>query len=388
MSRVVVPCFALLAALGVHAEARPAVRERPQWSCYRSFNKEFPAMKRFADAGIVTRCFTLGNTENSAGNPYCQYPVVWKDDVLPPKAKIVDGYEYGYRFDSQKREYYFGYALQKSRYSGHAEASNRAKYVAQVSSASAIYLDRYVNPETSRWYAAPLNGSRTARFAADVAQATHVSDDYVWFWGERHGWTGGKRKTWEEVLPGMSDAMRLARDSRGFAAERLALLKRTGRYAPLNANVECRQAAGSADGCLSKPYSGWSDTAVGDAGRFGFDSAVGENDGSSLVAEGVAGGCLVMTSKPVVPGKAYIVGFSAKGDLVGGSVEWQRDGKWDFSIPGLSVPLSAPDANGWRHGITAIRIPENANGFGLQLQVRQAPGERSWFDNVFYCDAE
>lgn len=48
-----------------------------QWSCYRSFNKEFPTMRRFADAGIVTRCFTLGNTVNSAGNPYCQYPVVW-----------------------------------------------------------------------------------------------------------------------------------------------------------------------------------------------------------------------------------------------------------------------------------------------------------------------
>ena len=52
----------------------------PQWSCYRSFNKEFPAMKRFADAGIVTRCFTLGNTENSAGRPYCQYPIVWTGD--------------------------------------------------------------------------------------------------------------------------------------------------------------------------------------------------------------------------------------------------------------------------------------------------------------------
>ena len=54
--------------------------ERPQWSCYRSFNKEFAAMKRFADAGIVTRCFTLGNTVNSAGNPYCQYPAVWTGD--------------------------------------------------------------------------------------------------------------------------------------------------------------------------------------------------------------------------------------------------------------------------------------------------------------------
>ena len=186
----------------------------------------------------------------------------------------------------------------------------------------------------------------------------------------------------------MSDAIRLCRDPHGFAAERLALLKRTGKYVPLNANVECSQAAGSADGRLSKPYSGWSDSAVGDAGRFSFDSAVGEHDGSSLMAEGVASGCFVMTSEPVVPGNIYIVGFSAKGDLVGGAIEWQRDGKWDFSIPGLSVPLSAPDANGWRHGITAIRIPENANGFGLQLQVRQSPGERSWFDNVFYCDAE
>ena len=319
-------------------------------------------------------------------------------DVLPPKAKIVDGYEYGYRFDSQKREYYFGYALQKSRFAGHAEASNRVKYVTQVSSAPAIYMDKYVNPASSRWYAAPLNGSRSARFAADVAQATHVADDYVWFWGEKHCWADWKGKvpprkiisfeTWEEKLPGLSDAMCLSRDPRGFAEERLARLKRSGKFVPLNANVECRRAENSDDGRLAKPYSGWSDATLGATGRFGFDAAVGELDNSSLVAEGVAGGCFVMTSKPVVPGKIYIVGFSAKGDLVGGSVEWQRDGKWDFSIPGLSVPLSAPDANGWRHGLTAIRIPADANGFGLQMQVRQAPGERSWVDNVFYTEAE
>ena len=319
-------------------------------------------------------------------------------DVLPPKAKLVDGYEYGYRFDSQKKEYYFGYALQKSRFARLADAANRIKYLAQVSSAAAIYMDKYVNPETSRWYAAPLNGSRSARFAADVIQATHVSDEYVWFWGERHCWAewSGKfrarkstsSETWERKLPGISDAIGFSKNPHAFAAERLAFLKHAGKFVPLNANVECRRAADATNDDLAKPYWGWSASEGDKNWRFAFDSSVGEDDRSSLVAEGVRGGCVVMASEPVTPGKIYLVGFSAKGDMVGGAVEWMRDRKWDFSIPGVDVSMSAPDANGWRHGLTAIRIPENANGFGLQLQIRQRPGERSWFDNVFYCSAE
>ena len=319
-------------------------------------------------------------------------------DVLPPTARLVDGYEYAYRFDSQKNEYYIGYALQKSRFANHADVSNRAKYLTQVSSAPAMYMDKYVNPETSRWYAAPLDGSRAMRFAADIAQATHVVDGYVWFWGEKHCWADWRGKmpqrksisleTWENKLPGMLESMSFCKSPHDFAVERLALLKRTGRYAPLNANAECRAEPKDGSVCLAKPYSSWSDPKTGATGSFAFDPAVGEDDGSSLVAKGVSSGCFIMSSDAVVPGKIYLVGFSAKGDIVGGGVEWKRDGKWEFSIPGVSVPMSAPDANGWRHGLTAIRIPRNANGFGLQLKVRQAPGDSSWFDNVFYCDAE
>ena len=317
-------------------------------------------------------------------------------DVLPPKAKIVDGYEYGYRFDSQKNEYYIGYALQKSRFANLADVSNRTKYLTQVSSAPAMYMDKYVNPETSRWYAPPLNGSRANRFAADVSQAVHVTDEYVWLWGERHCWADWRGKmqqrkaisleTWEDELPGISEAMKFCKSPRNFAAERLTFLRKSGRFVPLNTNPRC--ISDLADGGLTKPYSCWINPESGGSGRFSFDATFGEHDSSSLVAEGVSNGCFVMTSGVVVPGKIYIVGFSAKGDVVGGSVEWQRDGKWDFSIPGISIPLSEPSAKGWRHGLMAIRIPENANGFGMQLHVRQSPGERSWFDNVFYCAVE
>lgn len=123
-------------------------------------------------------------------------------------------------------------------------------------------------------------------------------------------------------------------------------------------------------------------------GHFGFDTAFGENDSSSVFAEGVTRGCITVNSGPLKPGRIYIVGFSAKGDIVGGTVYWQRGTGWDFSIPGRSVHLSEPDEKGWRHGLTAVRVPDGVSTFGLQLSVGLAPGERCWYDNVFYCEAE
>ncbi len=44
---------------------------------YRSFLPEFDAMKHFAAAGVRTICFFPGNTTNSLGQPYAQYPSIW-----------------------------------------------------------------------------------------------------------------------------------------------------------------------------------------------------------------------------------------------------------------------------------------------------------------------
>ena len=45
---------------------------------YRSFLPEFDAMRRFESSGVRTICFFPGNTTNSLGQPYTQYPPVWR----------------------------------------------------------------------------------------------------------------------------------------------------------------------------------------------------------------------------------------------------------------------------------------------------------------------
>ena len=45
---------------------------------YRSFRKEFDAMKRFAQIGVRQFVVFGGNSTNSLGEPYCQYDSIWK----------------------------------------------------------------------------------------------------------------------------------------------------------------------------------------------------------------------------------------------------------------------------------------------------------------------
>lgn len=342
-------------------------------------------------------CSDMASAQRSGGDLWPSF-LNGMLDVLPPAVKIVDGYEYGYRF-AKNEGYFEGCAYQKTRFVDLVDPVNRAKYFMQVSSAAAMYMDMYTNKDaTRRWYAPPLNGSRAERLVANVALASQAVDEYIWFWGERNCWAKWKNgvprrknvstETWEEKLPGISEQLKLIKCPEDFAKERLALLKRTGKYRQLNPNMECRKPGKVGDNGLAVPYSGWIDPKGGVRGHFGFDTAFGEDDSSSVFAEGVPRGCITVNSRPLKPGRIYIVGFSAKGDIVGGTVYWQRDTGWDFSIPGRSVSLSAPDEKGWRHGLTAVRVPDGAEMFGLQLSVGLAPGERCWYDNVFYCEAE
>ena len=77
--RVVLPYVCLVVAMAIAAPtAEAGTFIRPQHCSYRSFMKELAATRRFADGGMELRCFTVGNTMNSIGEPYCEYPVVWK----------------------------------------------------------------------------------------------------------------------------------------------------------------------------------------------------------------------------------------------------------------------------------------------------------------------
>lgn len=71
--------FAVLtasAAFSACAEERKSFGRK--YLSYRSFNKELETTARFAEMGWRTRCFMAGNTANSLGRPYCEYPPIWK----------------------------------------------------------------------------------------------------------------------------------------------------------------------------------------------------------------------------------------------------------------------------------------------------------------------
>ena len=48
------------------------------WVTYRSFNKALERTGQFGAMGITNRCFFAANTINSYGDPYCEYPLIWK----------------------------------------------------------------------------------------------------------------------------------------------------------------------------------------------------------------------------------------------------------------------------------------------------------------------
>lgn len=364
--------------------------------------EEYPEMTVF-----LFRFFTAGRIYSGCNDPMgarADTGDLWPSflngllDVLPPGAKLVDGYEESYVFDSLKHEYLRGYMHEKSRLVNMATPSNRIKYLTQVSGSMAIYLDMYRNPEGSKYYSTPIDGSRFAHLAANLEQVTQTVDEYVWFWGEKQCWSDWsaagrklprniKPERWTQSFPELTDTMEILKDPAGFAARQLEAIRAAGAFKPLNANAACERPSQAKDDKLSAPYSGWSDKNVGPEGRFFFDSTVGENDTSSLCAEGVAGGCITMSIRNLKAGDAYLAGFSAKGKMTSGMIYWLRNGKWDFNIPGISVSLSAPDANGWKHGLMSFRIPPEADGFGMQMGVCQAPGEKCWFDNAFYLKA-
>lgn len=51
--------------------------EKPFFA-YRSFRKEFDAMKAFASIGVRQFCVFAGHSANSLGEPYCEYEPTWK----------------------------------------------------------------------------------------------------------------------------------------------------------------------------------------------------------------------------------------------------------------------------------------------------------------------
>ena len=295
-------------------------------------------------------------------------------DVMPKTARIVEGDETGYRYESKFNWFYLARNLQRTGAIRLVAPENRVKYRALVSTSFPVYLDAYTDDifkPGSQYWRGPVEGSRAAHLERNLAQATDAADEYVWLYGERRSWVHyngtldsrvKRDRTWPEMFPGICDVLRANRDSDGFLAE---CMKHPERY----------ENAFDA----SKHSSPWrSEKKNCRAGEFAMEA------GGVFRATGVENGCFQFIV-PAKCGEWFAVSFAAKNC----SSDWARAGyssrekdinKW--LIPGHTVPLSAPDADGWRRGAVLMRVPDFGTTVEFLVSLRLAEGESAWIKDV------
>ena len=290
-------------------------------------------------------------------------------DVMPWTARIVEGDETGYRYESKFNWFYLARTLQRNGALRLVAPEHRDKYRARVSTAFPVYLDAYTDDcfkPGIEYYRGPVEGARAIHLERNLAQATDAADEYVWLYGEKRAWVHWKGKldgrvltdrTWPEMFPGINDVLRANKDPEGFLAE---CLKHPERYE----SVE-----GKADP--------WQRTKGCRVGTF-------DRDGDSYRATGVENGCFQFVV-PAKCGEYYAVSFAVKNccsDWVRAGYSSGEKGLNKWLIPGHTVPLSAPDADGWRRGAVLMRVPDCGNSVEFTAGLHLAEGESAWLKDL------
>lgn len=285
-------------------------------------------------------------------------------DVMPPSARGVEGTEH-YHHSATRNEYLADGSRVSSEVLAFIAPENRGKYRSQVYMGNAHYLDMYslnANPK-STWYHAPVNGSRLEHLRLNLEQSLQASSKYVWIYGENGGkvidWSDGyygKRKTWEEVIPGFTETMMLAKDPERFSAIRKAELKAKGELENLLPPIE----------------------------PIRFASLTGRRIFSSLDSAEIS-------VKGVKQGEKYEITFYADLRRIGYDtglraesaqprVVWKKNGK---RVSGKDVALTVenPKPRVWTKVTSTVTVPEGVDEILLDLGAALDPCEFVRYDS-------
>ena len=193
-----------------------------------------------------------GNYADDAGE-VLQYFLNGMLDVLPPEARIVEGCEH-YSGSSLNNSYVDDFINEATTVLPMVAPENIVKYRSQCYYGNTHFFDMYAmgaNPK-SRWYFGPVNGSRLEHLRLNMAQSLRVATKYVWFYAEKSGklfnWRDGhyeKQKTWEEVVPGLTETIMMVKDPLAFAAKRKAALRKERKLVNLASEFESFTLEGS-----------------------------------------------------------------------------------------------------------------------------------------------
>lgn len=278
-------------------------------------------------------------------------------DVMPPTVRFVDGAEH-YSLTSTKDMYWKGALNQLVGARAFVAPENWAKYRGQLLVGNTHYLDMFsqlANPR-SWWYHGPVNGSRLEHFRRNLVQSLQVADEYVWIYGENGrliDWkcavtksqeATDRRRLWEDVIPGMTETMMLAKDPDALFEMRKKEYSARGELVNL------------AKDCKSVPV------------KYSYSS-----EGKEFSSK------TVRSVKGVIPGEIYEVAqefrSNAKDGLPTVMVEWRAKGK---SVAGkYATRLEGASGNpaDWCWARKTVTVPEGVDELVLKFSAVLKPGE-------------
>ncbi|MBT3344942.1 MAG: hypothetical protein HN712_11655 [Gemmatimonadetes bacterium] len=404
------------------AEYAAKVRERGR-QCMVAMAQEYRDMTFFTlfmHSGIAMGAFGLDPRDGLESSGYSLYPAFingWLDAV-PPTLRIVDGFEMAYPHSSELQYLKHANAMRNASLALVAP-ENRAKYRAQVQTGLAIYLDAFVrypaaDVHADVWTDPPLTGPVQERLTAAVISAFEVVDEYVWVWCESYRWlrvsphARGAQATWEEAMPGITEALRkatrpetraLERAAREFAIRQRKAALRGVPIRNLIANGDFNNGAApsarpAVDRVWGKPATvqggpeGWTTwNAAESAGEFGR-ATHGHSGFSSAQVVG-AGDAAFTQRVNVAPFRFYRISAWIRSIGAGHAdvrMRWLDEHGMVLTMEATPSPLTpeGPPTDGWQEVSGIVRCPQGA----LQLEVRLAVTDQEattdvvWFDDV------
>ncbi len=226
------------------------------------------------------------------------------------------------------------------------EPALRDKYLRQINAGFGFFLDYY----GKGWIRYDDSATRAVRRDLEVLLA--AADRYVWCYGEMGRWfeRSDTANGWEKLLPGVTRAVRLARDPSEVLAE-FEAGRKAGEWPDRSGNP------GFAD--ASRPFKGFDVTDPGAVDRVRIEPGGGRNGGNALVYAG--GSVTTAHGVPVAPGESiYFEAWSKCRDAgTGISIRWHGESIWT-GIESFGTHDETPDAEGWRRISGILRVPDGA----------------------------
>ena len=317
-------------------------------------------------------------------------------DAMPETVQFIDGDEGSYWASAERRDFHSIYVKQRSVCPQLLSPENRAKYLRLTQVSFALYYDMYVNEKGKGiWYFPPTGGSRCETFRRNLLDATRLADEYVWFWGEKNPtihWENAEIEkrvrnrdvTWNEAIPGLTEAMLCCKDPDWGLERRLKSLKEKGELVDLCKNSSCE---GEGDG-VPEQYVQWHRKSDKNVKVF-LDQTTGCEAVPSLsIKDGIvkAFGCACISTsaiRDVTPGEAYGVVLAAKGECNVGAVFEDAAGTVTHFTDAVRFVEERPLKDGWRQVSGMVVVPPGVSSFRVKVSIATKYGPNQfWVDDI------